>query len=222
MDVRTSDRTASRRTRIGLFLGALVGLAAAFWYLFPEPVPTPEGMGVPAVAEVDKSALERRDGRLYRQGDSDPFSGWMTETHPNGSLRSRSQVVNGQLHGLSEGWTAEGRLQVQEPFEHGRSHGIRTKWFPSGGTQSVAHIVHGELQGPFRRWHENGVLAEDVMMQEGQPHGLTLSYYPSGHLKAQVRLDQGKVVEQRFWNDGEYREPVPPQVTDPAATPPTP
>jgi antitoxin component YwqK of YwqJK toxin-antitoxin module len=200
----------------------LFGLAAALWYLLPRPINTLESMEAPAAAEVDRSDLEPRDGLLYRQGGSDPFSGWMTEAHPDGSLRSRSQVVNGQLHGLSEGWSPEGRLQVQEPFERGLAHGIRTKWYPSGGTQSVAHIVQGQLQGPFQRWHENGVLAEDVMMQEGQPHGLSLAYYPSGHLKAQVRLDQGKVVEQRFWNDGERRAPDPTPVTDPAATPPTP
>lgn len=222
MDVRASDRTGSRRTRIGLILGALIGLLAAVVYLLPRPVTPTQIAEAPVVADVDSTALERRDGLLYPKGETNPFSGWMTETHPDGSLRSRSQVVNGQLHGLSEGWSAEGRLQVQEPFERGVAHGIRTKWYPSGGTQSVAHIVHGQLQGPFRRWHENGVLAEDVRMERGQPHGLSLAYYPSGYLKAQVRLDQGKVLEQRFWNDGERREPDPTPSPASAATSPSP
>jgi len=31
------------------------------------------------------------------------------------------------------------------------------------------------------------------------------SYYPSGSLKAQARLTNGKLIQQKFWTDGERK-----------------
>jgi hypothetical protein len=40
-------------------------------------------------------------------------------------------------------------------------------------------------------------------LDAGQPYGLSKAWFPSGFQKSQVTLQLGKVVEQKFWNDGE-------------------
>ena len=157
---------------------------------------------------VSRTNLVLVAGRLRLSGQTNGFSGQKVEHSVHGSLRSSSAVLNGVLHGLSQGWYTNGQLQVTEHFRKGVSHGLRTKWYINGHKQSEATIVAGQLEGPYRRWHENGVLAEQVEFRQGQAHGLSFSYFPSGSLKARVTLDQGKVIEQKFWKDGEAKDPL--------------
>jgi antitoxin component YwqK of YwqJK toxin-antitoxin module len=145
--------------------------------------------------------VELKEGRLTRKGTAEVFTGWLTESYGNGVLRSRSFVSNGVLEGLSEGWHTNGVLQVSEQFVGGRSDGPVTKWSPGGVRLSEATTRGGLFEGRFQRWHTNGVLAEEMEMHLGKPHGLARSWYPSGNLKAEVQLENGKVVAQRYWDD---------------------
>jgi hypothetical protein len=156
---------------------------------------------------VPRAELEPRLGRLFRHGQSNAFSGIMIESYPHGSLRSRSQISNGILHGTVEGWYTNGQLEVRESFVNGMSHGTRTKWYPNGTQLSLAMISEGKIQGTFQRWHENGTLAERIEMRDGNADGLSQAYYPSGYLKAQARLVDGKPMTQRSWADGEAKLP---------------
>lgn len=151
-----------------------------------------------------RSELESRGGLLHRKGAATPFSGVMIEQYPGGAMLSRSEIVGGRLHGLSEGWHTNGQIQVREAFVRGAAQGTRTKWYANGATQSVATIVAGRLQGSFRRWYQDGTLAEELQLKDGQPDGLALAYHPGGSIKSRVVARAGKVVEQRFWKEGDH------------------
>jgi antitoxin component YwqK of YwqJK toxin-antitoxin module len=181
-----------------LILSALSVLLCVFWLLrHPGRQPQP--------SELARTDLVLREGRLCKNASAAPFTGWMVEFYENHGLKSRSAISNGLLHGLSEGWHTNGRMQIREEFKMGVSQGLRTKWYPSGAKLSEVPVADGKLHGTFRRWHENGSLAEQVAMQKGQPEGSSWAYYPSGFLKARARMSQGKLVEQKYWADGEVR-----------------
>lgn len=165
-----------------------------------RPAATPIAVPLP---EVALSELTRHDGFLCRGDASEPFTGFVIETYPDGARKSRSAVSNGLLHGLSEGWHTNRILQIQERFVAGVSEGLRIKWYPDGTRRAEAPMVEGKIHGIFRRWNPAGSLAEEVTMENGQIEGLSVSYYPSGALKARVLLAQGKVVESETWDDGE-------------------
>jgi antitoxin component YwqK of YwqJK toxin-antitoxin module len=165
-----------------------------------KPPPLPD-------EEVPRELLSLRDGRLYREGAPEPFSGIMIELCEEGGRKSRSRLVDGLLEGLSEGWHPDGQLQVQEHFRAGVSHGTRVKYYPDGTKLSEATIVNGAMEGRFRRWHENGALAEELELRQGHVDGLAWSFYPSGFVKARASLNNGTPVNQAFWNDGEQRRP---------------
>jgi len=184
-----------------LWLFGLAGLlAGTAWLVFRPARPL-------AVREARRETLTLREGRLYRAGETTPFSGVVTEVQDHGALRSRSSVVNGLLEGVSEGWHTNGQLQVREHFVAGVSHGPRLKWHPNGQKLSEATIVQGRIEGLFCRWHDDGSLAEEIPMKAGQPDGLARSYFASGFLKAEARLRDGQVLEQHFWKDGEREGP---------------
>lgn len=185
--------------------GVVMVLSLAGWLVLPGSRPAPEPSANRAFEEIPRSSLALRDGRLCRLSDGRPFSGFMVEQYPSGSMQSRSRVVEGVLDGLSEGWYESGQLQVSEVFQGGLSHGVRTRWYPDGARQSEATTDRGELVGTFRRWHENGVLSEQAEMSHGQAEGLSMAFHPSGYLRARVVIRGGAVQEQRFWQDGEQR-----------------
>ena len=194
--------------RIGLWRFAWVVLSAVAVLLIALAVCQRKGSGARTepLLHVTRADLVMRGGRWHQTGDTNPFTGFLEEFYETGSLRSRSMVSNGLLHGLSEGWFTNGQLQVTEHFRTGVSHGPRTKWYVSGGKLSQAMIADGKFHGRFQRWNENGALAERVEFNAGSPDGLSLAYFPSGFLKARATLRGGQVVRQRFWKDGELKE----------------
>jgi len=194
---------ASRRPRL-LFTVLLVGVLGGVIFLASRHRPSPRA----PLAEVHRQNLELRAGKWYWPGQTNGFTGLLLDTYEDGTRKSLSAVSNGLLDGRSVGWHTNGQQQVEEHFVTGTSHGLRTKWHANGQKLSEVNIVNGKLHGTFRSWHENGERAEEVELKDGQPDGVSKSYFPSGFLKSQVTLRNGKVVEQRFWKDGEYREPT--------------
>lgn len=156
--------------------------------------------------ERARAELEHVDGRLAAAESGEAFTGTMVSRYPDGTLRSRSEVVEGRLHGVSEGWYPDGTLETREHFREGVSHGVRERWYPNGQLASRAEIRGGKLHGVFRRWHENGHPSQVIHMREGTAHGLSLGYFPSGYLQARVELDNGDVVRQEYWQDGQMKE----------------
>lgn len=161
----------------------------------------------PTPLSVPLAWLSIHDGRLHRQGQSHPFTGVMAEHYPTGALKSRSELSNGLLQGVSEGWNTNRVLLVRERFLRGVSHGTREKWHANGKRLSISEIVHGKLHGTFQRWHEDGTLAEAIEMKDGVPHGTSRVYYPSGCLQIQALVENGVVVARTNWSDGQMPAP---------------
>jgi hypothetical protein len=161
-----------RRTLRWLVPAALaVALACAYWV-------TRSGPAEPAGPEVTQEALHATPDGLRMHGAETLFTGFMLTHYPDGSLRSRSQVVDGRLHGVSEGWYPDGQIETRESFVRGVSHGVRL------------------------RWHANGCVAQIIHLRDGQPHGLSAAYFPNGDLQARVEMENGKPVHREFWNEG--------------------
>lgn len=195
----THDKTPSRLRSL-LLVAALAGsLCGAALSLRVSSEAVEVSTYLP---EIHRTFLTQTAGRVHRAGHARAFDGWMIERRADGLLKSRSRVSLGVLHGVSEGWDAQGHLEVREHFVLGVSHGVRTKWHSNGRKLSEATIVQGRLEGVFHRWHDNGVLAEEIHLHEGKPEGLSRAWYPSGCLKAEVLLSQGQVRDKQYWEDG--------------------
>ena len=179
----------------------MAGFIGYFWMQVPQELPP-----MPPT-ELNLQFVVRTNGLMYRVGHPQPFTGVVIERYREGGLKSRTEVVSGQLDGLSEGWFTNGVLQVVEHFSRGTSDGQRTKWHDNGKKLSEVNIVAGKLEGTFLKWHDNGKLEQEIQLVGGVPHGWSRSWFPSGSLKARVKLDNGKVVEQTFFKDGEKNEP---------------
>lgn len=177
---------------VAVLLGALVG-----WRTAMQPAR-------PSEAALD--ALETRDGRLVWKGTTRRFDGRLVSHDADGRLRTASEVRDGQLHGLSEGWHTNGVLQIREPFVRGVADGVRTKWREDGTRESEASVRNGKIDGRFVRWNAAGTRTEEAYFQAGVPSGEARAWHPDGSLSSWCRLEQGRVVESKSWPPGECRE----------------
>jgi len=195
----------SNRSRFAAVIAALafVCLGAALFVFLRRQTAIAIHAPVPELVRHD---LVRTDGRWYRSGETNPFTGWMVDYYPGGALLSRSQISNGLLNGVSETWYTNGQLQARESFRDGVSDGLREKWYLNGFKQSQAMIAAGEVIGTFQSWHENGQLSEQIEMKRGQPDGTAWAYYPSGFVKAETTVADGKVLARKSWEDGQRRQ----------------
>jgi antitoxin component YwqK of YwqJK toxin-antitoxin module len=153
--------------------------------------------------ELSRTNLVNNHGCWYQAGHTNPFTGVMLEFYPGGTPLSRSDISNGLLDGLSEGWFTNRQIQIRENYHTNYADGLRTKWYSNGNKLSEAMIAQGKIQGIFRRWHENGRLAEEIQMRDGKPDGVGRAYYESGCLKSESRIQAGQIIEQNTWKDGE-------------------
>jgi antitoxin component YwqK of YwqJK toxin-antitoxin module len=202
------ENTPVPRRRSFLRLAAaagVVGVAVFGTFFVLRTQFSPAG---PTLPESTHAELQRIDGRLAATDSNEAFTGTLVSHYPDGTLRARSAVEDGRLHGVSEGWYPDGSLETREHFREGVSNGLRERWHPNGQLASRAEIHDGRLHGVFRRWHENGQISQVVHMHDGVAHGLSLGYFPSGYLQAQVELDGGDVVRHEYWKDGYRKEPT--------------
>jgi hypothetical protein len=101
-----------RRGALWLAISVTAGCIGFSILYFCQP-PTP------ALSEAEPEELVRREERCYRKDEDRPFTGYLVERHPDGALKARSAVLEGVLNGSSEGWYANGQIEVREQQNNG-------------------------------------------------------------------------------------------------------
>lgn len=197
----TETRTRLLLTMLGLAL--VVGLVETSRNMLDAAESTTS-----APSSVARFRLENKAGQFFRPGSIVPFTGWLTEHAPDGAMRLKTAVLDGRLHGLSEGWATNGTLELRESFHRGLPHGLRMTWHANGQKRSEGRVIFGQQQGVYRQWTETGALAAEADFKNGKPHGLSRAWHPSGCLKAEALMNHGEVVTRHFYPDGAQREPT--------------
>lgn len=146
----------------------------------------------PAVAQ--RAELDLREGVLFRKGEPGPFTGLLVAEWRPGVRRTEVTIRAGRAHGRTRGWFENGRLEVEEHFRHGLSHGLRTRWYPDGAKKSQVTVRDGQLAGVFREWHANGRLARETPLVEGAPHGLVRSWNEHGEPAGTAQVERGRRI----------------------------
>ncbi len=178
-------------------------LATTLTLILAAPWCEPPAPGTPS---VDRSRLTLEDGILKTRKGGAPYTGWVTESHRNGVLKSRTAYINGRKHGMSFGWHTNGVLQVQDRFAGGKPHGLHILWDREHRRVAEGLLVEGKYEGVYRKWHTNGNLAAEARFLHGAPDGLSRSWHENGKLKSRVVMRGGIPVDQAFWNsDGSER-----------------
>lgn len=111
---------------------------------------------------IESNQIIKKLGRIYRTGDTEPFTGYVTgherRAHGNCRFAFEKKYERGLLEGISRFWYPNGQLASVEPYEDGRLNGIVTLYYPNGSLKAKVPVDHGERGGKIGEafWPENG------------------------------------------------------------------
>lgn len=169
-------------------------------------------------------------GRVFKTGDTVPFTGkavWYypdgkprQETlfedgrehgeerlwHENGERAGQSFYVQGFLEGVSMQWYDRDSLkESQVNFSKGKKDGVETIWYPNGQERSVVNYHSGKRHGEAAGWYEDGNKEWMAHWRDDRLNGENREWYRNGQIKfSKVYLD-GKAhgAETHWYDDGE-------------------
>ncbi|MFO7978675.1 MAG: toxin-antitoxin system YwqK family antitoxin [Bacteroidales bacterium] len=130
-----------------------------------------------AAQEVTKG-----DDGVFYGPDQQPYTGIYQEFHPNGQLKTRIPLSQGQIDGQVEVFFADGGKNEIRSYQDGMMHGEWITWNQAGQKIAEAHYNMGEKEGKWTIWHDNGTLLYDMTYSKGQRTGTWKMYSPEGKL----------------------------------------
>jgi antitoxin component YwqK of YwqJK toxin-antitoxin module len=189
------DSNRERRPKVSpaTWFLAFAITALGGWWISQQQQPAP----VEVERELLLSLVSRSNDMMFASGATEPFTGSVVEYYKNGQLKSKTEVAEGKLQGVSHGYFTNGQMQVEEFFTNGVSHGVRKKWHMNGTLLSEGEIMGGKFHGAFKKYHENGKLAQEVMLSNGVPHGVSRAWDTNGTLLNTVEMRNGEKVGEK-------------------------
>ena len=113
-----------------------------------------------AAAAAPRATTELRGAlpnkRLYEQENSQPYTGWVKELYPDGTLRLLEYYREGQLEGIATKWYAQGRRQCVGHYREGLLEGTAKTWHENGQRQGESQLAAGKLHGELILWDSQG------------------------------------------------------------------
>ena len=142
--------------------------------------------------------------------------------HPNGNLKFRYFLVNGELNGIGRFWDEQGHLYLEENFINGQLQGIKREWYLDGILKSEEYYNENLRNGIAKAWYSDGKQKRQATYLNGMLHGPCLEWYPNGQLAERKQYEsglmngvcikwdeQGKLIEKKVYSRGVI---VPPKI----------
>jgi antitoxin component YwqK of YwqJK toxin-antitoxin module len=101
--------------------------------------------------EIPTSQTVLESGRLYREKDMKPFTGYVVGKtrggYRDGVCSYKKRYKEGIQNGVTKYWYPDGTLESVEPYKDGRIDGIVVRYYPNGRLKARMHLVNGERGG---------------------------------------------------------------------------
>ena len=123
---------------------------------------------------IDNEQLQIRNEVAYEVNSSDPFTGKVFSTYPNGLKKREVTFVNGLKEGVETIWHENGQKTSEGPYVNGTAEGTHTNWDEHGQKEIEGTVVNGKLAGTVISYAENGTVKDtecyknDEVISEGK------------------------------------------------------
>ena len=141
--------------------------------------------------EARESLLDDQPGQqvILKEGwysseviSSDPWQATDGAQQRSGQQQYKFNYVNGQKHGLQEGWYENSQRYHKENYVNGQQHGVQEYWYENGQRYHKENYVNGQEHGLQEGWYENGQQQLKWNYVNGQKHGIQEHWYQNGQL----------------------------------------
>ena len=137
-----------------------------------KPIPLPERFRAP-LPEVSEKLIQelKHYPENLEKNILNPKATYKEEHYPNGQIRAREPVSNGQRHGVAIYFFDDGRLYGKIPWEKGLKHGCFELLRSDGSKEMSLCYKKGQLHGPSF-WYDyrgnithKGLYQKDVLIK---------------------------------------------------------
>ena len=159
-----------------------------------------EGWNPPQVNPLNPAAQQRGGQQAYKwnyvNGQKHGVQeGWWD----NGQQRYKQNIVNGQFHGVQEKWYPNGQQHIKWNYVNGQKHGLQEDWYRNGRQWYKENYANGQFHGVQEAWFENGQQEYKQNYVNGQQHGVQESWNENGQQQDnKYYLDDVEVSQQTY------------------------
>ncbi len=94
---------------------------------------------------IDISQRQLRNGIVYQDNSTDPYTGEVNSYFTNGQKASEEFYVNGKKEGKSRGWYENGQLKLEVHYVDGKEQGRAITWDENGQATLEINYVDGKV-----------------------------------------------------------------------------
>ena len=151
----------------------------------------PDSMGLFQLEEVFNNP---EDGLWYIKTDSNPVSGIVRQSFPDGTTAMDFFAYNGKKEGTQHTYFPDSRVRFEENYSNNKLHGEVKRWSQQFGYILIAHLQYdrGRLQGEQKKWYPTGELHKILQLHQGRENGLQRAYRKNGVLYANYEARNGR------------------------------
>ena len=82
---------------------------------------------------VEEGSLLKRDDRMYRTNESEPYSGWVKSMYESGQVQGLGKFKDGKLNGLATFWHDNGQKRAEVTYKDGEE--VSAKYWNGKGEE---------------------------------------------------------------------------------------
>lgn len=140
-----------------------------------------------------KTYLILKDGVIYLEGDSFPFTGRMLDTLDN-KMTAEFDVVNGLKNGEFFLFSVSGKLKAYGFMENNKNTGPWEYYYENGQLECTGEFKNDKPSGNWFWYYENGVRKCEGIYLNGMPEGNWIKYDNDGYPGLVINYYSGEVL----------------------------
>ena len=135
-----------------------------------------------------------RDGLIYKQGDSSPYTGHIKDTVENKIIGY--DVVKGLKHGEFFITTLAGNSSISGFVENNKNVGTWKYFYDDGLLESTGDFSDDKPHGKWTWYYKNGKVKSEGNYVSGKPEGRWIRFDTQGHPNLIIFYSGGKIVNE--------------------------
>jgi antitoxin component YwqK of YwqJK toxin-antitoxin module len=130
--------------------------------------------------DVSKTKKITKEGVEITTFEGQPYTGYLTETYPNGKQKTWKTVKDGITNGQWQEWLENGKLSYNAYWKDGKGHGLWQYFHDNGTLKYEESYIMDTPNGISRAYYDNGQLKDDFFWLQGKKQGVWTSYSETG------------------------------------------
>ena len=144
--------------------------------------------------DVSKTKKITKEGVEITTFEGQPYTGYLTETYPNGKQKIWKTVKDGITSGQWQEWLENGKLRYNAYWKDGKGHGLWQYFHDNGKLKYEESYIMDIPNGTSRAYYDNGQLKDDFFWLQGKKQGVWTSYSETGVVLKTEIYDDNKLV----------------------------